>query len=113
MRRWRQRVGKSGDGSVGGWVVGVEERGALEWRLDVFRERRAKRVVFGAWRSVVQAAAAVMQGEASLGVAWSGAERIRRQSLTHRGGVDRDEVTVCQGLGARLRNAEVKRNCGC
>lgn len=92
--------------------MGVEEkeRGALEWRLEVFRERRAKRVVFGAWRSAVQtaAAAAAMRGEASLGMVGSGAGHGRRWGVAHRGGVDRDEVMACRGWGARLRNAEVK-----
>ncbi|CAM9335731.1 unnamed protein product, partial [Laminaria digitata] len=114
LRRWRQCVGKSGGGGRGGGgggrVVGVEEeeRGALEWRLEVFRERRAKRVVFEAWWSAVQtaAAAAAMRGEASLGMVGSGAGHGRRWGVAHRGGVDRDEVMACRGWGARLRNAE-------
>lgn len=117
FRRWRQRVRKDGGGSGGGRVVGVQEEvGALEWRLEVFRERRAKRVVFGAWRSAVQtaaAAAAMMRGEDSLGMTWSGAGRMRCHGVARRGGVDRGEVTVCREWGARLRNAEVKLNCDC
>lgn len=118
LRRWRQRVGKSGGGSGGGGgrMVGFEEeRGALEWRLEVFRERRAKRVVFGAWRSAVETAAAVaaMRGGASLGMAWPSAGRTRCQGGARRGGLDRHEVTVCRGWGARLRNAEVKLYRGC
>lgn len=94
-------------------MVGVEgEESTLEWRLDLFRERRAKRIVFGAWRSAVQTAAAVaaMRGEASFGVAWSGVGRRRGQGVACRGDVDESEATVCRGWGARLRNAEVRRN---
>lgn len=94
-----------GDGGDGGrWAAGRDEREDLEWRLELFRERRAKRVVLQAWRAAAQTSAVVgvMQGEARCG--W-GHEVGRRGCAAIQ-----DDVAAHSGWGARLRTAEVKRN---
>lgn len=91
LRRWRQRCVDEG----GGGAARAEE---LEWRLELFRERRAKRVVLRAWKGV--AAAVVFEGQARRGAGREG-RRCRGSS------VRRDELAVYPEWGARLRTAEV------
>ncbi|CBN76158.1 conserved unknown protein [Ectocarpus siliculosus] len=107
LQGWRQRcvkavylAGGSAGGEDGRWAAGREEREDLEWRLELFRERRAKRVVLQAWRAAAQTSAVVtvMQGEAKCG--W-GREVGRRGCAAIQ-----DEVAACSGWGARLRTAE-------
>lgn len=114
LRRWRQRA------AVGGRCGGAfEEREALERRLEVFRERRAKRVVFLAWRGAAQTAAAmaaaVEGGEAGRsGVGAGSGRRERGEGRRRAADISRhvsaglDELTACPEWGARLRTAEVK-----
>ena len=107
LRRWRQR---SVDGQGGG-RQGAEGREALEWRLEVFRERRAKRLVFRAWRGAAQTAAvvavAVLEGGAGGGVEWS-RDRGHREGRRWRGFPSHVAASP-PGWGARLRTAEVRR----
>ncbi|CAN0198323.1 unnamed protein product, partial [Ectocarpus sp. 8 AP-2014] len=107
LQGWRQRCvkavyleGGGAGGEDGRWAAGREEREDLEWRLELFRERRAKRVVLQAWRAAAQTSAAVtvMQGEARCG--W-GREVGRRDCAAIQ-----DEVAACSGWGFRLRTAE-------
>ncbi|CAM9234588.1 unnamed protein product [Ectocarpus sp. 13 AM-2016] len=107
LKGWRQRCvkalyfeGGGGGGDDGRWAARREEREDLEWRLELFRERRAKRVVLQAWRAAAQTSAvvAVMQGEARCG--W-GPEVGRRGCA-----LIQDEVATYSGWGARLRTAE-------
>lgn len=115
LRRWRQRS-VDGRGGGGGFGYGADGREALEWRLEVFRERRAKRLVFLAWRSAAQTAAAVavLEGGAGGGLDGSGGGRGRGEGRRrHRDSsrlavTGRDELTACPRWGARLRTAEVK-----
>ena len=119
LRRWRYRCvgGDTVDGGGGGsGGLGAEGREALEWRLELFRERRAKRVVFRAWRGAAQTAAAVaaLEGEARSAVSGSGGWDYRhpggrRRKIPRHGATGRDELTACPGWGARLRTAEVTR----
>lgn len=110
LQGWRQWCvkavyleGGGGGGEDGRWAAGREEREDLEWRLELFRERRAKRVVLQAWRAAAQTSAvvAVMQGEARCG--W-GPEVGRRGCAAIQ-----DEVAAYSGWAARLRTAEVER----
>lgn len=120
LSRWRQQAGWA--------VVGIEARDACEWKLELFRERRAKRVVFRAWRDFVETAAAVKEMEMETGMVVEGeirnvgglattrlgiSVRGRRQGgvvLGRRRGKQfeqDDELEVCPEWGARLRTAEV------
>lgn len=108
LRRWREGV----DGGRG-WE-GIEERRALEWRLALFRERRAKRVVLRSWRGAVEAAAWREGGRGAKpeSSAWKCAARGgggdgRKRSVHRRSVVGDDELTPCREWGARLRTAEV------
>lgn len=101
FRRWRRRSAES-KGEAG-------ERGAVEWRLELFRERRAKRVVLRAWYAAAQTAAAVaaMEEGARRAVGRSGVGRTRARVVRACDVDDPDELEACRGWGARLRNAEV------
>lgn len=95
LRRWRARCAGAGGGGGGDSATRAEE---LEWRLELFREHRAKRVVFRAWRGA--AAAAAVEGKARRGT--------RREGRRRRGlRAWQDELTECPEWGARLRTAEV------
>lgn len=105
--------GRGGGG--GGREEGAGEQEALEWRLELFRRRRAKRVVFRAWRGAARTAAAVAvleeetrrNGGAESGGRGHGEGRRRGLSRSAATGRD-DELTACSEWGARLRTAEVK-----
>lgn len=110
LRRWREGV----EGGRG-WE-GIEERRALEWRLALFRERRAKRVVLRAWRGAVETATWREDGRGAKreSSAWKGPAgggggggSGRKRSVRRRSVVRDDELTPCREWGARLRTAEV------
>lgn len=114
LRRWRQRCTWKVLDPGGGGGGEAEDREGLEWRLELFRERRAKRVVFRAWREASQTAAAVavMEGRArrgSVGKGGRGHRRGRYRGFPSHRATERDELAPCPGWGARLRAAEVKR----
>lgn len=110
FRRWRQRCAWMVVDQGGGEA---EERQGLKLRLDLFRERRAKRVVFRAWHCASQTAAAVavMEGRTRRGISGPGGRGHRRgrsRVFSCHGATERDELTPCPSWGARLRAAEVK-----
>lgn len=112
FQRWRQRCAWMVMAPGGGGVT--EEEEGLEWRLELFRERRAKRVVFRAWReaSQITAAVAVMDGRARGGITGRGGRGHRRgryRGFSCFGATERDELTPCPSWGARLRAVEVKK----
>lgn len=98
LMRWRQRVKEER-------ATGVAKREALEWRLEVFRERRVKRVVFMAWYGVVQTAVIGVGARNRSGRERKGLRPSRRPGILDFG--DGERLSPGGEDGARLRSAEV------
>lgn len=120
FRRWHERVerlvGSGEDGALRRTGCSAE-REHLEWKLNVFRERRAKRVVFQAWWGAVQVRGSRILGEGGqIGETQGTLPRrrlARRQRLRHgrRESLDdhreNNDLVARPEWGARLRSAEV------
>lgn len=102
-----------------------EEKRGIEDRMQLFRQRRAKRVVLRVWRDAAAVGRIVEPGEAvEVGFVRPTSKRARRprrhfasggeggrDAVVCAGGIigDVDEFTVRREHGARLRTAEVRK----
>lgn len=99
LMRWRQRVKEER-------ATGVVRKEALERRLEVFRERRVKRVVFRAWYGVVQTAVIGIDARTRSGRGRKGFGPSRRPGAFDFG--HGEGLSSGGECGARLRSAEVR-----